>query len=194
VGPTDASPRGRWVVWDRGLTVLSVAARADGTEVGRVDADQVRWAAGRVRPCLAYKRAGHGGQLLVADRWLASSKTCSPCGALRPGLGLGLGLERTYRRDGSQAALDHDLNATVNLAVRAEKHHAQGPGPRSTSAVTHAHRKARAGRHSGDGETGWKRGSSRPSRPRGRINGGPRRAVPNHHRGCPTRFKSDLAV
>lgn len=33
---------------------------------------------------LAYKTTRHGGQLIVADRWFASSKTCSACGAVRP--------------------------------------------------------------------------------------------------------------
>jgi putative transposase len=31
---------------------------------------------------LRYKTARHGGRLIVADRWFASSKTCSACGAV----------------------------------------------------------------------------------------------------------------
>lgn len=29
-------------------------------------------------------RARHGGRLIVAERWFASSKTCSACGVVRP--------------------------------------------------------------------------------------------------------------
>jgi putative transposase len=66
---------------------------------------------------LAYKTTRSGGQLLVADRWFASSKTCSACGAVRPKLTLA---ERTYRCDGCGLVTDRDVNAAANLAAWGE--------------------------------------------------------------------------
>jgi putative transposase len=45
-------------------------------------------AIGRVRPTLAYKTSWVGGQLVVADRWFASSKTHHGCGGYRVDLPL----------------------------------------------------------------------------------------------------------
>jgi putative transposase len=68
---------------------------------------------------LRYKTARHGGRLLVADRWFASSKTCSACGAVRPKLTLA---ERTYRcaDDACGHVADRDVNAAANLAAWGE--------------------------------------------------------------------------
>jgi putative transposase len=68
---------------------------------------------------LQYKTARHGGRLLVADRWFASSKTCSACGAVRPKLTLA---ERTYRcgDDSCGHVADRDVNAAANLAAWGE--------------------------------------------------------------------------
>jgi putative transposase len=66
---------------------------------------------------LQYKTARHGGQLVVADRWFASSKTCSACGAVRPKLTLA---ERSYRCDACGLVCDRDVNAAANLAVWGE--------------------------------------------------------------------------
>src|SRR4051812_42242438 len=68
---------------------------------------------------LQYKTARHGGQLIVADRWFASSKTCSACGAVRPKLTLA---ERTYRcgDDSCGHVADRDVNAAANLAAWGE--------------------------------------------------------------------------
>jgi putative transposase len=44
---------------------------------------------GRVRPTVAYKCAWGGGELVVADRWFASSKTHHGCGGYRADLQLG---------------------------------------------------------------------------------------------------------
>ena len=44
---------------------------------------------GQVRPTLAYKTSWAGGQLVVADRWLASSKTHHGCGGYLAELRLG---------------------------------------------------------------------------------------------------------
>jgi putative transposase len=80
---------------------------------------------------LAYKSARHGGQLIVADRWFASSKTCSACGAVRPKLTLS---ERTYRCDNDSCGYvaDRDVNAAANLAAWGE--HTLGTCPCVTQA------------------------------------------------------------
>jgi putative transposase len=96
---------------------------------------------------LTYKTARHGGQALVADRWFASSKTCSACGDVRPKLALA---ERTYRCTNPDCGhvADRDVNAAANLAAwgehtlgicpcvtRAGDHHPGGP---SAEPVRHA--------------------------------------------------------
>jgi putative transposase len=80
---------------------------------------------------LAYKTTRHGGQLIVADRWFASSKTCSACGAVRPKLTLA---ERTYRcgDDTCSLVMDRDVNAAANLAAWGE--HTLGNCPCVTQA------------------------------------------------------------
>lgn len=60
-----------------------------------------------------YKTAWSGGTVIVADRWFASSKTCSGCGAVRTKLALS---ERTYCCTACGLVMDRDLNAAVNLA------------------------------------------------------------------------------
>jgi putative transposase len=96
---------------------------------------------------LAYKTARSGGQLIVADRWFASSKTCSACGAVRPKLTLA---ERTYRCGDPACGhvADRDVNAAANLAAWGE--HTLGicpcvtragdrhPGGPSAESVRHA--------------------------------------------------------
>ncbi|HET6395132.1 MAG TPA: RNA-guided endonuclease TnpB family protein [Blastococcus sp.] len=68
---------------------------------------------------LHYKTTRHGGRLIVADRWFASSKTCSACGAVRPKLTLA---ERIYRcgDDSCGYMADRDINAAANLAAWGE--------------------------------------------------------------------------
>lgn len=78
---------------------------------------------------LRYKTARHGGQCLTADRWFASSKTCSACGAVRPKLTLA---ERTYRCDACGLICDRDVNAAANLAAWGE--HTLGSCPCVTEA------------------------------------------------------------
>jgi putative transposase len=62
---------------------------------------------------LEYKTAWHGGTLIVADRWYASSKTCSGCGAVKAKLALS---ERQWTCTTCGTVLDRDANAAVNLA------------------------------------------------------------------------------
>jgi putative transposase len=60
-----------------------------------------------------YKAAWHGGRVIVADRWFASSKTCSGCGAVKAKLLLS---ERTYVCTSCGMVADRDVNAARNLA------------------------------------------------------------------------------
>lgn len=62
---------------------------------------------------LTYKTAWRGGTLIVADRWFASSKTCSECGAVKAKLALS---EREYVCEACGTVLGRDVNAAVNLA------------------------------------------------------------------------------
>ncbi|MBA0124971.1 transposase [Haloechinothrix sp. YIM 98757] len=99
---------------------------------------------------LAYKQAWRQGDVVVADRWFASSKSCSGCGTVRASMGLD---ERTYHCETCTLILDRDLNAAINLAIWAEKDHAQVRDHQAGGPVTNAHRQERSGRHPGDGET-----------------------------------------
>jgi putative transposase len=230
-----ATTAGRWVGVDRGLSAFAVSARADGREMGRVDAEKVpkplssgmnklrrlardvtrkprgsnnrRKAAARLgryhyrvacirknflhqvsnelvkthdrlaiedlnvagmlrnrrlarsitdagwaefARLLGYKQAWHGGQLVLADRWFPSSKTCSDCGHIRTDLGMG---ERTYHCTECGASLDRDLNAAINLAAWAEQHHALAGDRQAGGPVTNAHRQDGTGLRSRASET-----------------------------------------
>lgn len=66
-----------------------------------------------IRRQLNYKIQWHGGTLVIADRWFASSKICSDCGAVRAKLTLS---ERTYTCKACAMVTDRDVNAALNLA------------------------------------------------------------------------------
>ncbi|WP_454852988.1 RNA-guided endonuclease TnpB family protein [Promicromonospora soli] len=68
---------------------------------------------------ITYKQHWRNGQVMVTDRWFASSKTCSSCGQVKPDLTL---KDRTYTCGHCGLVLDRDLNAAVNLAAWAEDH------------------------------------------------------------------------
>jgi len=61
---------------------------------------------------LKYKVEWHGGQVIVADRFYPSSKTCSRCGTVKETLSLS---ERTFRCDECGLVIDRDQNAAINL-------------------------------------------------------------------------------
>jgi len=67
---------------------------------------------GSFRPILAYKCAQQSGRLLVADRWLASSKTHHGCGGYLPDLKLG---DRTWVCPACGELVDRNANAARNL-------------------------------------------------------------------------------
>jgi putative transposase len=66
---------------------------------------------GEIRRQLAYKCQWYGSELVVHNRFLPSSKTCSSCGAIKSLLPLS---ERTFRCDCGYE-VDRDLNAALNL-------------------------------------------------------------------------------
>ena len=68
---------------------------------------------GEFRRQLTYKCHWYGAELLIADRFYPSSKTCRSCGAVKAKLPLA---DRTFRCDQCGAAADRDLNAATNLA------------------------------------------------------------------------------
>ncbi len=61
---------------------------------------------------LTYKVGRSGGQLIRADRFFPSSKTCSKCGAVKDDLTLS---DRTFRCSECGLTIDRDLNAAINL-------------------------------------------------------------------------------
>jgi putative transposase len=66
-----------------------------------------------------YKAAWNGIEIVKADRWYPSSKTCSACGSKKAVLKLS---ERIYKCETCGAIIDRDYNAALNLAslVRCE--------------------------------------------------------------------------
>jgi putative transposase len=72
------------------------------------------WA--EIRRQLSYKTRWAGVRLIVADRWFASSKICSGCGAAKAKLGLS---ERTFVCAACGLVVDRDHNAARNLAALA---------------------------------------------------------------------------
>jgi putative transposase len=61
---------------------------------------------------LEYKAAMRGGQVVVADRFFASSKTCSACGQKLDDLPLSV---RRWTCPDCGAVHDRDVNAAINL-------------------------------------------------------------------------------
>ena len=61
---------------------------------------------------MSYKCSWHGIKLITADRFYASSKTCSFCGNIKKDLKLS---DRTYHCEHCGAVIDRDMNASINL-------------------------------------------------------------------------------
>ena len=107
-------------------TVVIEDLNAAGTVKNRHLARHVARASfGEFRRQLEYKAAWHGGRVIIADRWFASSKTCSGCGAVKAKLLLS---ERTYCCTACGLVLDRDANAALNLAGYGNRQIA-GSGP-----------------------------------------------------------------
>jgi putative transposase len=99
---------------------------------------------------LTYKAAWLGAELVVCDRWFASSKTCSGCGMVKQQMELA---ERIYCCAGCGLAIDRDRNAAANLAAWAEQHHAQALDRQAGGRVSNAPGGEGAGHRRGDGAT-----------------------------------------
>lgn len=89
---------------------LNAAGMLANRKLARVVSDA---AFGEFRRQLTYKAAWYGTELVVADRWFASSKTCSGCGTLHAELTLTV---RVYDCSACGLVLDRDVNAAINLA------------------------------------------------------------------------------
>jgi putative transposase len=92
---------------------LAVSNMVRNRRLARRIAD-ASWA--EIRRQLTYKTQQAGAELIVADRWFASSKTCSGCGVAKAKLALS---ERTYVCMECGIVLDRDVNAAINLAALA---------------------------------------------------------------------------
>lgn len=116
---------------------------------------------GEIRRQLSNKTAWNGGRLIVADRWFASSKTCSGCGAVKAKLPLHI---RVFDCDECPLVLDRDDNAARNLAALAASMTGTGvAGDRGAKApkARGADRKTRATRSRRTAGTG-RAGGTRP--------------------------------
>ena len=85
---------------------------------------------GELRRQLAYKADWHGRAIVEVDRWFASSKLCSTCGAKYEALGL---RERRWTCGSCGAEHDRDANAAVNLRTEGlrlyeQDMHPEAPG------------------------------------------------------------------
>ena len=68
----------------------------------------------KFRQYLTYKSEINGIELVVADRFYPSSKTCSQCGFIKRDLKL---KDRIYRCPHCGAVIDRDYNASLNLSM-----------------------------------------------------------------------------
>ena len=89
---------------------LNAAGMLANRRLARVVSDA---AFGEFRRQLTYKAAWYGTDLVIADRWYPSSKTCSRCGTVKADLTLS---DRVYDCTSCGLVLDRDVNAAVNLA------------------------------------------------------------------------------
>lgn len=85
---------------------------------------------GEFRRQVEYKSKTNGCNLVFADRWYPSSKTCSNCGAVKAKLPLS---ERVFRCDECHFVCHRDLNAAINLKNLAPSSGASACGEFSAS-------------------------------------------------------------
>ncbi|MFC5551831.1 RNA-guided endonuclease InsQ/TnpB family protein [Massilia aerilata] len=92
-----------------GIEDLNVRGMLGNRRLSRAIADMGFY---ELRRQLEYKAAWRGGQVVVADRWYPSSKTCSACGHVLETLALG---QRSWSCPGCATEHDRDVNAAMNL-------------------------------------------------------------------------------
>ena len=68
----------------------------------------------KFRKYLTYKTELNGIELVIADRFYPSSKTCSQCGSMKKDLKL---KDRIYRCSHCGTVIDRDYNASLNLSM-----------------------------------------------------------------------------
>ena len=129
----------RWI----GIEDLNV----QGMAANRCLAKSVMDAAmGEVGRQLDYKAPLAGSTVVRADRWYASSKTCSACGVVYDDLSLD---ERRWTCDACGTEHDRDDNASKNLKRMAEAHSATARCPGSAGAGRETGTKLPVGREAG---------------------------------------------
>lgn len=62
---------------------------------------------------LEYKTKKYGIELVLADRWYPSSKTCSSCGTIKSDLKL---KDRVFKCNCCGLEMNRDYNASINLS------------------------------------------------------------------------------
>jgi putative transposase len=112
---------------------LAVANMLRNHNLARAISD-ASWSA--FRSMLEYKAHGHGRSVIVVDRWLPSTKTCSGCGQVKDSMPL---RQRVFRCDRCPLVLDRDINAARNILAAGRAVTACGAGVRPTrhQSVTH---------------------------------------------------------
>jgi putative transposase len=99
---------------------------------------------------MSYKTSWYGSQLVVADRWFASSKTCHRCGHVQD-----IGWDEHWTCDGCSASHQRDDNAAINLARYEETPSVVGPvGAAVKRGADRKTRPSRAGGHEARKGTG----------------------------------------
>ncbi|WP_051182484.1 IS607 family element RNA-guided endonuclease TnpB [Nocardia vinacea] len=119
---------------------------------------------GEIRRQLTYKGEWAGGTTVIADRWFASSKTCSGCGVAKTKLPLHV---RVFTCNECGLILDRDANAARNLATLAASCSAgtgvAGDQDTTVSKPRGADRKTRATRTSCSAGAGRAGGATLPT-------------------------------
>ena len=92
-----------------GIEDLNVKGMLGNRRLARAIADM---GFGELRRQLRYKAARRGGQVVVANRWFPSSKTCSHCGYKLEALDMD---QRQWICPGCATQHDRDVNAAINL-------------------------------------------------------------------------------
>jgi len=93
------------------LEDLNVAGMLQNHSLARAIADA---SFSELRRQIEYKAAHLGIEVIIADRWYPSSKTCSNCGAIKADLTLA---DRVFVCPDCGFEIDRDLNAARNLAA-----------------------------------------------------------------------------
>ena len=93
------------------LEDLNIAGMVKNRRLAKAVSDS---AMGELSRQIEYKAEWYGAELLRADRWYPSSKTCSQCGCIKDDLALA---DRTFICEDCGLEIDRDLNAALNLAA-----------------------------------------------------------------------------